>query len=408
MMKILFIISYLTGGGAEHVARKNIQCVANKDGFEIAVVTSDKTWKNDKQIKKYLVHDFRVIDNKVSKVFKTLGIKKNYKTMIKALNEFKPNIIHIHDYVVFTPTLIQALNEYKNSNYCKVVMTHHTYNYICTNDSLFNYSTNKLCQKCIGKFDTTIIKDKCTGSLVTSCAKYLQKRKFYKHFKDLIDFHIAPSEFMKSMLVKSGVSNDTVQIIYDPCLDNIIEDQNTIKKEEVIVFFGRVNKEKNIVKFTEVFRESESNMNLLIIGVGNCEDEILSLVSKNKKGNITYINEFLNTKELYAKIKNAKYMVLPSIWYENSPVSIVESINYGLIPLVSNIGGMKELIDYFNIGHSFNPNDKLSIKDCLINLSLNYDNDKASLNLARKKLDTFLVQNYKKNIIELYMKATNK
>lgn len=400
MIKILFVISNLSGGGAEHVARKNIEIFLNNDNYKVAVITNDLHWGNNLNIKKYITKDFRLSNNKIEKIRDTLGVRDNYKIMSECLKEFNPNIIHIHDYIPFTHTLLKALKEHKSKHSCKVILTHHTYNFVCTNDSLYDYNKNRICEKCIGKFDHTIICNKCTGKYSTSIAKYLQKKMVNKQLNDLIDVHIAPSEFMKNVLLKRN--NDlNIEVIYNPCLDKLNKNINGNKADK-IVFFGRVNIEKNIENFARIFSNNIFNKNLVIIGTGNSSEAIKKIIEKNYNENITFIHKFLNTEDLYNMIKDARYFVLPSIWYENSPVSIVEAINWGLIPITSNIGGMKELIEYFNYGHYFDPRDESSIINCIKNLDNHYNADSMKKENIQNKLKVFLVDNYKIKIEELY------
>lgn len=403
MKRILFIISYLTGGGAEHVARKNIECFYNHKEFEIAVLTADKQYIFDKKITKYLLNDFR--NSNIKKLMNTIGIRKNYILTKKYLEDFKPDIIHIHDYVAFTPSMIKALNHYKLKNACKIILTHHTYNFICTNDSLYNYRTNTTCTECIGKFDTSILKKCCTGSFITSIGKYIQKNFFKKYFTNLIDLHISPSHFLKDKLLQAN-NKLNIYVVSNPCIE-IVKDVNLEDKKNQIVFFGRVNKEKNITTFTKFFMESKCDMELIIIGDGNSSNELCQLINNNKNNNVCFINKFLDNDSLHKIIKNAKYLILPSVWYENSPVSIIEGINESLIPIVNNLGGMKEIINTFSVGHLIDMNKKNRVLELLSSLSKSYEKDKKHLVIAHKFLENFTKEHYYETMYNIYNDITS-
>lgn len=298
--------------------------------------------------------------------------------------------------------MLKAVYEYKKQSSCKIIMTHHTYSFICTNDSLYNYSSCQLCEKCVGKFDKTIIKDNCYNNYIGSIMKYLQKNRMMRYMNGLIDIHIAPSYFMRDMLLKVNKSY-RIEVIFNPCIKEIpqITDND---KDNKLVYFGRISKEKNILKIADLFSTLETSMKLLIIGTGDQSNELKEIIENSKNNNLIFINDFLNSDKLYNEIIHAKYFILPSVWYENSPVSIVEAISLGIVPIVSDIGGMKELIDYFKIGYSFNPHNDNSIMEVLKNIT----NENLLPNIDNNvilKLNEFTNENYKDNIIKIYGKV---
>lgn len=404
MIKILFIISYLSGGGAEHVARKNIECLSNDNNYEITILTSDRVWKPISNIKIYLAEDFRKKSG-LGKVISTFFDKKNYNIMQSCLNEISPDIIHIHDYIPFSPSIMKAIRNYRNNNRIKVIMTHHTYSYICTNDSLYNYRNNSLCETCIGSYDKSIIVKRCTGSFLTSTAKYIQKNIYKKYIENLIDLHISPSEFLKTKLLKTN-NKLNIQVVFNPCIENI-NNVSLLDKTDTIVFFGRVNREKNIISFTEAFCKSKCSMKFLIIGDGNASNEIKGLINEYPHKNIEFINKFIPTDQLISKIENARYFVLPSTWYENSPVSIIEGINQSVIPIVNEIGGMKELVQLCQVGIMIN----MSSQSAIINFLDKLDKKGISLNNCFEKnreiLKLFTTENYKTEIKRIYLELVS-
>jgi glycosyltransferase involved in cell wall biosynthesis len=400
--RVLFIISNLTGGGAEHVARKNIECLVNRDDYILAVITSDRRQVfNNRNVLEYTLADFRK-SSSYRKMIKMINIRSNYYNAIKIFREFKPNIIHLHEFIPFSPSLLKAILYYKKESNCIVIMTHHTYSYICTNDSLYNYNSNCLCEECAGTYNLSIIKNKCTGNQFTSIAKYIQKRLFKKYLFSLMDLHISPSTFMKEKYLEY-LPNLNIKVVYNPCIDRI-KNNFEIKKDinkNCIVYFGRVNKEKNIDFFVETFCESNYNLKLLIIGTGNSQEKISQLIKDNPHADIEFINKFIPTDQLEIELEKGNYFVLPSVWYENSPVSIIEGINNGLIPVLSNLGGMKELGQLFDFGYMIDANNKKSIKEILMHLS---NANSASMNFksSRLILKKFTLEQYQKEINDLY------
>ena len=54
---------------------------------------------------------------------------------------------------------------------------------------------------------------------------------------------------------------------------------------------------------------------------------------------------FLTGDELISLVANAKLMILPSVWYENCPLNILETHSFGVPVITMNSGGMAELVE---------------------------------------------------------------
>ena len=398
MIKVLIVVSYLSGGGAEHVARKNLECLLDRPEYQAALLTCDQESAKKYPAESYILQDFKKLHGKLSQGAAVLGYQANYQTAMNCLRQFHPGIIHIHDFIPMTPSVWKAIREYKAKSGCKVILTHHTYSYICTNDSLYDYSADKPCEECIGKLDATIIRKKCSGSLLTSGAKYFQKKRFASYWDGVVDLHISPSVFLKQKLLQANPEL-SAQVVYNPCIDRVLP-VSTRGKVDMIVYFGRISREKNIVSFAKIFARIPTDYRLLVIGSGKLAEEMAQTVSDAPEGKIRFLDRFLPTEELYRAVSPARYFILPSVWYENSPVSIVEAINWSLVPLVSNIGGMEELIHRFRVGRTFDPKDEDGI--CSMIQNLGGSDEAKQLESARAQLRNFTSTEYSKKMSKIY------
>jgi len=400
LKRVLIVVSYLKGGGAERIAQQNLKCLLQTPGISCALLTCDTETEMSKKIPVYVARDFRKNSFIFSKAIQSLWCKDNEKLMYTCLEDFQPDIIHFHDFVAFSPSIFHALSCYKAEKHCKIVMTNHTYSFICTNDSLYNYSKQMLCDRCIGTFDKSIIRDNCANNRAVSFAKYLQKNRFRPYMRNLVDVHISPSDFLAEKLCSTDPTLH-VQIIPNPCIDRI-QNSDFTERQKKIVYFGRISREKNIVAFARIYSSISTPYHLDIIGDGPKANELKEYLKTNNPGNIAFTHGFLSSEKLYEKIKNAQFSVLPSIWYENSPVSIVESINLGLVPLVSNIGGMKELVNKCGVGKTFDPVNTAQMQALIKQLPEIYLQEKPKLKEAIVNLDAFLLDSYKEKILQLY------
>jgi glycosyltransferase involved in cell wall biosynthesis len=371
--KLLIIVNDLTGGGVERVAETNIRLMLECGDFDVAAATVAPVacvagiepggGKETPAFSNFIFKN--ALKTKFSKVTGSLGMGFNAKNMESCLQRFRASVVHIHSYVHFSPAALKVLLAYKKQTGCKVVMTHHNFSYICPNDALFNYRTKTVCEKCVGSGRPFIVADRCYGSFAGSCGKYMQKRAFNKIFAaGLVDAHIAPSFFMRDKLLEKFPSLP-VSVIHNPCLQDC---SMRAKKKEPgkIVYFGRISREKNVAAAVRAVAQSKSSVQLLVVGDGACAAELESMIAlRGAHGRVRFMRGFLAREQLYDAAGDAEYFILPSLWYENSPVAVIEALGMGMAPLLSNRGGMREILDWAGTGQGFEPESVDSIAQAI-------------------------------------------
>lgn len=351
--RILVLANDVTGGGAERVAETQMRLLHGCVGLVVAAATCGAEPAVLGENSHYRLRHF--LETPWTRVAGTLGAGLNRAEMRRCLTEFHPDLVHMHAFVQFSPGALAELLAFKRETGCRVFLTHHTYNYVCPNDALFTYHAGAVCEKCVGGAKTHILYDRCYGSALGSIGKYLQKRRFYRIFRNgLVDVHIAPGEFMRDVLLRED-PNLTVEVVSNPCLRGV---RQTIprKTNGKITYFGRMSREKNVAALVAAMEMLQEPYRLLLVGDGPESDSLERQIRESAaRERIRFCRGFLPAKELYETIRDAQYYVLPSIWYENSPVAIIEALDLGMIPLVSGIGGMRELIEHIGIGDCFEP-----------------------------------------------------
>lgn len=218
---------------------------------------------------------------------------------------------------------------------------------------------------------------------------------------DLIDTFITPSKFYREKLIEFGIPKDKVVHIA-----NFIDTSKFEPKYEYgdyFVYIGRLSEEKGIHTLIRAMIDVKKSK-LVIVGTGPLEIVLKEYVIKNNIRNIEFIG-FKTGKELECIIQNSRFMVIPSEWYENGPMSMLECMAYGKAIIGANIGGIPEFIEEGVTGTTFTNRNyqELSTK---INYFL--DNTKDIVNMgknARNKVENeFSSNNHYSNIIDLYNK----
>jgi glycosyltransferase involved in cell wall biosynthesis len=322
--------------------------------------------------------------------FKTIYSTEAKKKLTIVLNDFKPDVIHINNFnYQLTPSIIYAANEYKKraGKKVKIVFTAHDYQLICPNHQLYS-EKDYVCEKCIGAHFGNCVKNKCIHSstakslIGTIEATVYNSLKTYKY----IDCVICPSDFMKNKMDTNPIFKGKTITLH-----NFIDTVNTApsNKKDYVLYFGRYSREKGIYCLV-----NSTNTNFVCAGSGEFEDYI------DKASNTENVG-FKTGEELIELIKGAKCTVYPSVWYENCPFSIMESISYGTPVVASNIGGIPELIDDQKTGILFEPNNIEEFESAIHSIT---DDDKKADQMSKNCLNKhfYTVEEYAQKLLNIY------
>lgn len=310
-------------------------------------------------------HDSSAL-KKIPLAIKTVYSAEARKKIRKVLDSFSPDIVHLNNFnYQITPSVILEIRKWEKETQrrVKIVYTAHDYQLICPNHMLNNPNTNENCEKCIGGGYINCIKGKCVhGSTLKSAigfieATYWNNRKTY----DQIDKIICCSNFMKSKL-------DTNPILRSKtvALHNFIDINGNfdLPKKDYILYFGRFSQEKGIETLLKAC-SLLPDVKFIFAGTGPMESEISKIPNIENVG-------FKSGEELSSLILQAKASVYPSIWYENCPLSVMESISLGTPVIGADIGGIPELVENGINGLLFKAGDA---EDLVSKISQIYDDE---------------------------------
>ncbi len=325
---------------------------------------------------------------KITYPVKTIYSKEAKQKMNIVLNDFQPDAVHLNNFnFQLTPSVILAVKEYekKSGRKVKIIYTAHDYQLICPNHMM--YSEDAICQKCTeGKF-INCLKGKCIHSSTAKSAVGALEGYYWKAkgVYEYIDKIICPSRFMKSKLDTNPVFRDKTVVLH-----NFIEkpEKLDVKKENYVLYFGRFSHEKGINIIAQA-----KDIPFVCAGSGPLEDYL------NKFSHIKNVG-FKSDSELEMLIRKAKCSVYPSIWYENCPFSVMESIMYGTPVVGADIGGIPELIDDSQTGILFESGNALAFAKAI--KSLITDDEKLNQmqqNCLKKHFDT--VEQYTQKYLKL-------
>ena len=293
---------------------------------------------------------------KLTYPLKTIYSKEARKKIRMVLDDFEPDVCHLNNFnYQLTPSIILEIHKWskKTGHRCKIVFTAHDYQLICPNHMCNDPNTHENCEKCLGGHFFNCTKGKCIhGSVAKSFigtleATFWKLNGVYKY----IDKMICCSGFLKKKMDSNPLFADKTITLHN-FIDKV--EWKETEKKDYVLYFGRFSLEKGIGTLIKAIKELPM-INFIFAGNGPLDKEI------EKVENITNVG-FRTGGSLEKLIREARFSVYPSEWYENCPFSVMESQMYGTPVLGADIGGIPELIRVGETGELFTPGDVDQLK----------------------------------------------
>lgn len=271
-----------------------------------------------------------------------------------------PDIVHAHLFWGgISPSIFAVLKKHG----IPLVHTVHDYRMVCPAYT-FRNGEGLVCEKCKGGHFMECFKGRCSkGSLVQSAlmaAEMYYRNKKWHPAREL-DGIIYVSNFAKQKHeeLDSRFLNSKNIVLYNFTI--VGDNYPPFEKDGgYYLYYGRLSHEKGIATLVEAF-SNYPELKLKVVGTGPKEEEL-----KHKK----YPNvEFLGYKsgiELYNIVRYARWVCVPSEWYENNPMTIVEAYSMGVPVIGANIGGIPEIIEDNKTGFLFESGNAASLKTAII------------------------------------------
>ncbi|MBB4187607.1 glycosyltransferase family 4 protein [Sinorhizobium terangae] len=285
--------------------------------------------------------------------------------LAELLREFRPDVVHIHHLLLlgaeFPHIVRRTLPE------CRIVMTLHDYYLICHHDGLMVRTTGKeLCHKASP--------DRCHA-----CFKDIALDRFVlreSHLKALlrdVDRFVAPSRFLRQRFIEWGLEEDAISVIPNglPRKDAPAAPPRINADRPVFGYFGNLNPWKGVPVLLEAARQLIADgvpFELRVHGGApfqseSFREEITRLFGETAP--VVQQRGPYRREDVADLIAAVDCTIVPSIWWENAPLVIQEAQALGRPVIVSNIGGMAEMIADGVNGLTVAPNDPRALASAM-------------------------------------------
>ena len=335
-MKILLINNFYQQAGGENSWFHTEKNLLETFGHEVITYTR---------------HNDEILDyslwQKLSLPRQTVWASDSYSDISRLIEQQKPEIAHFtNTFPLISPAAYYACQHHN----VPVVQSLHNYRILCPAATF--YRNGRLCESCLDKtVPWPAVWHQCyhdSAAQTAVIASMLTFHNLLQTWTRQVSRFIALTQFSRQKFIQAGLPPKQIEVkpnflLKDPGF--------TLRSGEFALFVGRLVPEKGILTLLKAWEDIP--FPLKIIGNGPLLAQIEPLIAANTK-NIQYDGWQPHDKvmELMAR---ARFLIVPSEWYEGLPMTIVEAFASGLPVIASRLGSLEGLISHGETGLLFTP-----------------------------------------------------
>ncbi len=250
----------------------------------------------------------------------------------RMLDRFAPDIIHVHNiYHHLSSSILRVASQ----RHIPVVMSLHDWKLINPNYALFDHG--KICERT----GLAAIAHRCIQNSVVSSAIAVTEssiRHWIHAEQGIVAYHV-PTDFVQRKLVAGGISSQKISVI--PYFISPLQ-VTSYKLQDYILFAGRLSEEKGVDVLLKAAALAPK-ISIKIAGTGPLSCALKAEVICKGLKNVEFLG-FQEKSALQKLIREARAVVVPSVWFDPSPFAVLEAQALGKAVVASRIGGIPDLI----------------------------------------------------------------
>lgn len=382
-MKILLLHNYFSFTGGEDVYHDSLKTLLTAKGNEIIEFTRDSKDIGESIFSRLLVSQRAFWNGNV------------YRRLSEIILKEKPKIAHFNNiFPLITPSAYHICNKLG----IPIVQTVHDYRYICQGAQLFR--NHRICDLCVHKHILPYpILYKCyhrsrSASLIFDTS--FQFHRIIKSF-DGINKFIFPSNFSRNYFLKHSDIPERKAIVVPYFTGADKNAGNHTVKKDYFLFVGRLSEEKGIKELLDVF-SSLPKYKLVVIGDGPLRKQ----VDQYKKYKNIVIRGFLSRKVISNYMRDALAVVIPSLWFEVSPLVLIEAYANKTPVIVPEFGAFQEAVRERETGLFYRQYDFADLKSKIV---FAYEHKSLMLKMGQNALGEYMTRYTPRKHYQMLMKV---
>ncbi|MCR4523978.1 MULTISPECIES: glycosyltransferase family 4 protein [Bosea] len=328
-----------------------------------------------------------------AKVIFSQEARRNIRNLI---GQARPTVAHAHNvYHHISPSIFGALKD----EGVPLVMTAHDLKIACPAYKML--SGGRVCERCRGGRIHNVLLHRCVKDSVAVSGLVLMETLVHRSlglYRDTLDRVIAPSRFYRDKLIAWGWDAD--RIVHIPNCIDASEYMPAADEGGYFVYAGRLAPEKGLA--TLLRAAALARQKLVLAGSGP-EEERLRRLAQDIGADVSFVGH-LDKPALQRLIGGAIALVLPSEWYENAPVSVLEAYALGRPVIGTRIGGIPELVIEGETGLLVEPGNAAGLAEALAAMASLPASARATMGASSRDwvLREFSPDQYRERTLNLY------
>lgn len=348
-MKVLLINNFHYRKGGSETVYFNTGRLLEKMGHEV-LYFSFQDEKNEPcaQQEYFPVHS----SGKVRQALDYFGNRNVAERLDALLYAEKPDIAHVHlIWGGISPSIFKVLEKHD----VPLVHTVHDYRMVCPAYT-FRNGLGEICEQCTRRHYFACTKFRCSkGSLAQSAmmtAEMYWRSWFHNPLKHIGGF-LFVSKFAESKHIEHnpGFARAKRTVLYNSV--SVPASEVSPKRGDYFLYYGRLSYEKGVEDLLMAFATKDAPA-LKVVGTGPMEKDLKALAAGYD--NVEFLG-YRSGQALFDLVKNSSYVIVPSRWYENNPMTIVEAYAYGKPVIGARIGGIPEILEGKGTGYIYESGD---------------------------------------------------
>lgn len=425
-MRILLANKFYYRRGGDCIYMLNLEQLLKDHGHEVAVFAMDYPENVDTLWQKYFPSNM----SKLKAFTRPFGDGETKRKFTQLLEYFKPDVVHLNN---IHTQLSPVIAEIAHKKGIRVVWTLHDYKLLCPRYDCMRGGDN--CELCFSSTDDSLSHanladtadkksrigelekaNKSATSVKSACNESKQKWNCVKYscmkggkigsligYKEAVkwnrerlendtDVFVCPSQFMAEKMAQGGFASKKLVTLCNFIDIEKCKRSDDYQKEDYYCYVGRLSHEKGVKTLVEA--ANQLPYRLVVIGGGPLMDELKAVAHDN----IEFVG-FKQWDDIKQLVGGARFSVIPSEWYENNPLSVIEAECLGTPVLGARIGGIPELIEEDKAGMTFISKDANDMKDKIQQMcSTTFDYQQ----IAQESMQRYNSEEYYKNIMKIY------
>ena len=391
-MKVLLINNIFYHKGGSEAVMFNTAELLEHNGCEVVFFSFERPENQYCRQECY----FPELGNNLRRVINYFWNSDASRNLSRLIDAEHPDIAHVHLFWGgLSPSILDVLKKHN----IPIVHSVHDYRMICPAYT-FKDGNGQICEQCYGgKFYKCTVNRCSKGNLIMSAmmAAEMYCRNKFHHPANYIDKFLFVSRFSQNMHLKfdKRFTKDKSMVLYNCANSGILKYRNCNNDTygSYYLFYGRLSFEKGISTLIRAFGQ-HPELKLKIVGAGPLERCLKDECRKLNNTSIEFVG-YKTGKDLYELVANAKFVCVPSEWYENNPMTIVESYSLRTPVIAAAIGGITEIVEEGKTGLLFKSGNVIDLCRAIVKSK---ELSEASYLSMKNNAESFAEENFNENI----------